>query len=298
MKAVFIGAVQASAELLPAAVDAGLDIASVLTLPPDQGRQRHADYADLAPVCCQLDLPLTLIANDSETEAAVRERAPDLLLVWGWSRLISREVLSLAKYGGIGFHPSPLPLGRGRHPLIWSILLGLPQGAVTFFALSEDADTGDVLVQRQFPISRSEDANGLMRRAIREACAAMPGLVAHIQKHGTRGSPQDESKVVVWRKRSAADGKIDFRMSGGMIDRLVRALTRPYPGADAMHHDLGSAKVWRVSHGPRDGAHAFVEPGRVVARLNGAPVVACADGVVALQEHEFPRDPEIGSWFC
>src|SRR3546814_2327569 len=86
----------------------------------------------------------------------MRDAAPDLLLVWGWSTLVPKAVIDRARFGGVGFHPSPLPIGRGRHPLIWSIILGLEESAVSFFALDEGADTGAILAQRRFTISPGE----------------------------------------------------------------------------------------------------------------------------------------------
>ena len=43
---------------------------------------------------------------------------------------------------------------------------------------------------------------------------------------------QNDKISNTWRKRSAKDGIIDWRMSSASIYNLVRGLSRPYVGAD------------------------------------------------------------------
>jgi methionyl-tRNA formyltransferase len=299
MKAVLVGAVESSAGLLSALLETPIELSGVATLPSDIGSRRHADFADLAPLCAERGVPCHRLETDDQLGRLMSDCRPDLLLVWGWSRLIPAAVVDEARLGGIGFHPAPLPVGRGRHPLIWSIVLGLRESAVTFFRLAERADAGDILLQRRFVLTPDEDARSLMDKVIVEARAAVPQLADRILSEGQlRGRPQDDRDTITWRKRSSADGLIDFRMTADAIDRLVRALTRPYPGAEARHGELGAARVWRVRPTARDDGARYAEPGRVIGRDGEAPVVACGEDAVALVEHEFATMPQEGSWFC
>ena len=63
--------------------------------------------------------------------------------------------------GVLGYHPTKLPANRGRHPLIWSLVLGLKQSASTFFFLDQDADSGDIISQKDFEILNTDDALAL-----------------------------------------------------------------------------------------------------------------------------------------
>lgn len=303
MRFLFIGAVESSATLLRAAIAAGADIVAVATLPPENGRGRHADYVDLAPIASAARIPLRHVENNDGLEAAVSEFAPDALLVWGWSRLIPEELLGRLKFGGIGFHPAPLPHGRGRHPLIWTILLGLPASAVCFFRLTQAADAGDIIHRRDFSIPAGIDARELMDLVLREASLAIPDLLAGIRFRGDlSGVAQPPSEGAAWRKRSATDGKIDFRMTGEAVDRLVRALGQPYPGAEAEHSRAGRGKVWRVEFLPMRPEWRYAEPGRVLESVSSGsahgPLVRCDNGAVCLREHEFLQPITPGSWFC
>lgn len=294
---VVVGAVHSSAAFLAALAANDADICAVVTLRPDVGASRHADYVDLAPLAAQLGVPCHSLGAADALEPILADVQPDILCVFGWSRLVSAQALAQVRLGGIGFHPSPLPVGRGRHPLIWTILLGLQESAACFFRLGGEADDGEILARRDFAVASDETAARLMEKAIAAGVAAIPDLLAHVAAHGLRGTAQDPTRATAWRKREARDGHVDFRMSMEAIDRLVRALGKPYPGADATHSVVGTGKIWRVAACPRPQAARYAEPGRIVALDSRGPVVACADGAVVLCAHDFSAQLEAGTWF-
>ena len=97
-------------------------------------------------------------------------------------------------------------------------------------------------------------------------------------------APQEDAKASYWRKRSKADGQIDWRMPARGIHNLVRALALPYPGAHAGHQGR-EFKIWKTRL--LDGGIPDVEPGRVLA-VRGAEIdVQCGDGAIVLERHEF-----------
>ena len=69
----------------------------------------------------------------------------DLMIMCGWRQIISSEILKIPKLGTVGFHPTPLPKGRGGAPIINSILEEWTQSAVTLFYPSEGIDDGDII---------------------------------------------------------------------------------------------------------------------------------------------------------
>ena len=78
-------------------------------------------------------------------------------------------LLNLPPLGVIGFHPTALPQNRGRHPLIWSLVLGLNETASSFFFMDEGPDTGDLISQVKVPIHQDDDANCLYKRITKVA---------------------------------------------------------------------------------------------------------------------------------
>ena len=131
MKIVFIGSVSFSACALRELISMGADIAGVCTL---TNSNFNADHEDLAPIAQDVDIPVSLATdiNSEESVDWIRRKSPDVIFCFGWSRLIREPLLSLPPLGVIGFHPACLPANRGRHPIIWALVLGLEQTASTF----------------------------------------------------------------------------------------------------------------------------------------------------------------------
>jgi len=151
MKIVFIGTVQFSLHMLETLLNQQAQVVGVIT---DCDHGINADYADLKPVCEKhgIEVLLTSNVNASDTIDWVRKLSPDVVFCFGWSHLIKQELLHLPPMGVIGYHPAALPKNRGRHPLIWALILGLNETASTFFFMDEGADSGDIISQTTVPI--------------------------------------------------------------------------------------------------------------------------------------------------
>ncbi len=244
MRIVFIGTVEFSLQMLTALVEKNVDIGGVITT-KDSGF--NSDYANLTPLCRLHNIPvlMTLDVNDISTLNWIKNHNPDVIFCMGWSRLIKKELLSIPRLGVIGYHPSALPQNRGRHPLIWALVLGLKKTASTFFVMDERADSGDILSQEDIIIDVDDDANTLYKKMIQIAAEQLLNLVTSLRKECYQKCPQDHSKANLWRKRGIKDGEIDWRMSAMAIHNLVRGLTRPYIGAHFLNNGQ-EYKVWKT----------------------------------------------------
>jgi methionyl-tRNA formyltransferase len=201
--------------------------------------------------------------------------------------------LALAPLGVIGYHPAALPQNRGRHPIVWTLALGLRETASTFFFMDERADAGDLLSQRRLEISPDDDAGDLYRKLTALALAQLSAFVPQLARGGYPRTPQDHSQANTWRKRTKADGQVDWRMSAGGIHNLVRALARPYVGAHCLWEGR-EIKIWKTAL--EDTAPDNCEPGKVLAHDGGAPIIKCGAGALRLLQHEFPALPPIGGY--
>ncbi|WP_251963769.1 formyltransferase family protein [Salinibacter ruber] len=258
----------------------------------------NADFTSLEPLAKENDIPCYIDTDNNQADMAswIYERRPEVGYCFGWSYLLNPEVLSIPELGIIGFHPTKLPRNRGRHPVIWALALGLEETASSFFFMDEGADTGDLLSQRDVPIYWEDDARSLYDRLIDVAKGQISVFTPQLAVREFLREPQDNEKANYWRKRSRADGKIDWRMSSSSVYNLVRALTRPYPGAHCTFsgHEM---KIWSanvVDDEFEDIGH--LEPGKVLASDAERVAVKCGEGVVAIQEHEFDELPDKGDY--
>ncbi len=163
MRIVFVGCVRFSELALTHLLNLGAEVVGVIT---KSESPRNADFCDLRPLAKtkSIDTLLTDTINAPEVERWIKDRFPDLLMCFGWSSLLQANILNIPSMGVLGFHPSLLPHNRGRHPIIWALVLGLEETGSTFFFMNEGADTGDILSQKVVDISLSDDASSLYRK--------------------------------------------------------------------------------------------------------------------------------------
>jgi methionyl-tRNA formyltransferase len=238
--------------------------------------------------------------NSPETVAWMADLAPDYLYTLGWSQIFGAAVLDVPSRFVVGSHPSPLPEGRGRAPIPWMVIEGIERGAVSLFRMARGADAGPMLVQRSFDVPPRADAGQLYERASATLRDAYCELHAAILAGAVRETAQDERRASYRGKRVASDGHLDFSKARQDVDRLIRAVTRPYPGAYAYHRGV-RVQVWRSD---LDDIPAFSGTvGQILLQQQGRLLVQAGDGALWLTEITIDgqvavlRDLPVGSRF-
>jgi len=244
MKILFIGVVDFSHHCLKELIKNKENVVALFS------RERsgfHSDYKDLWPLAEKARIPIYDIAdiNSEESLKVIKTHKPDVIFCFGWSQILNPRVLRIPPLGVIGVHPAALPQNRGRHPLIWALCLGLNRSALTFFKMNNVADGGDIISQREFPITYRDNAQSVYKKIKRLASIQIKEFVPLLKGGKIRYRRQNMKKANTWRKRGMADGKIDWRMSSRAIYDLVRALTHPYVGAHCCQGNR-IVKIWKV----------------------------------------------------
>jgi methionyl-tRNA formyltransferase len=270
----------------------GAEVVGVCTL---NASAVNADHQDLSSICEAHGIPwrYTVDINAPDSLDWIRVAKPDVVFCFGWSKLLKRDLLQLAPKGVVGYHPSALPANRGRHPLIWALVLGLARTGSTFFFMDEGADTGDILSQRDIAIEPADDASSLYEKMTQVALAQIDEFLPLLSAGTNQRIAQDRRQGNTWRKRGAPDGLIDWRMSAKTIHNLVRGLARPYIGAE-FRFENATVKVWRAE--VVDIGLDNLEPGKVLAVNDAGPIIKCGEGAIRLLETDPPIVPNIGAY--
>lgn len=285
MRILYVGAVDFSREALDAVVAAEGDVVGVVTI-PETAAALHGDYADLGPQAEKLGVPClrTLELGSDESLGWVRALRPDVILVFGWSRLVPRALLDLPPQGCIGTHPALLPRDRGRHPITWALVDGYEESGLTFFMLDEEADNGDIVWQRDFPIELTDDAASVYEKVKALAREGIAEIVPQLRAGTLPRLPQDPSLATYRRKRTDADRMIQWEGDTMTTYNLIRGLARPYIGALA-ELDGRPVAVWRARL-PETPYAGDAAPGTVLERRDGDVDVRTGDGHLTLVEVE------------
>ena len=190
-------------------------------------------------------------------------------------------MIEAPELGTINLHAGRLPEYRGGSPLNWQIINGEREAGISVVRMGHDIDSGEVLAEERIPISEAVTIADLHERAH----ALFPDLVLDVVGRFERGKLDGRSQATgnigYWHQRNDDDGRIDWRhLMARQVFDLVRAVTRPYPGAfadlDGQRLRIYSVEIpERIIHGV---------PGRIVWVLGQGPYVVCRDRAVLLKD--------------
>ncbi len=203
--------------------------------------------SDFAALLQKRAVPFWVMDNIHEPEMVeqIKKLVPDVGLSIGWRRLVKEPTISIPPMGFINFHTSDLPKYRGFASTSWAILNGDDHVAITAHRMvSGQADRGDILLKELIPITPEMDI-GILFQHIESIIPRMVMRLLDQMEAGTvRPISQDETEAVFSFPRHPADGWIDWLKSAVEIDRLVRSIAKPYPGAFTSWN-MQKIIVWR-----------------------------------------------------
>lgn len=282
MKILFIGCVESSEILLLTLIEKKCDICGVIT---KKESTYNSDFKDLRALCLKYDIECFYCEdiNSRESIEFAKKVLPDIIYCFGWSQLLKSEILSVPFMGAIGFHPAKLPSNKGHHPIIWALALGLEMTSVSFFKLNLKADDGEIISQRDVVIEYEDNARSLYDKIMQVAKTQVVEITKDLENNCLSVFTIKSISENVWRKRTKKDGIIDWRMCSRGIYNLVRALTKPYVGAEFWYKNE-LVKVWKVEELMCDGMEN-IEPGKVVdVKTNTNFCVKAYDNVIHVIE--------------
>lgn len=263
---------------IEALLDAGIQIAAVFTHADDP--KENTFYGSVAQLCARKGI--TVHAPEDANHPLWVERIAklnaDYLFSFYYRNLLSEALLATASKGAFNLHGSLLPAYRGRAPANWVLVNGESVTGVTLHRMVKRADAGAIVAQQQVAIERQDSALTLHGKLREAASSLLRDTLPLLIQGKTTETPQDESKASVYGRRTAADGKLDWKLPAEQLFNLVRAVTQPYPGAFCAvgEHKLivWSAEVVKGNEGQAPGRVISVEPLRIACGEDSLVVVS------------------------
>lgn len=238
MKFAFVTCVQIGLSCMEAIYEIGGSLDLIISIPDEKAKKKSGRiYVDDFAEKHNISVLKTNHINDEVAINTIKKHNIDWLFIIGWSQIASKEVIDAPNLGAIGAHPTLLPVGRGRAAIPWAIIKGLDKTGVSFFKMDEGVDTGLILGQEEIPIATDEIATTLYEKVNMAHETLIKKLYKALKENKVIGKRQDESKATYWEGRKPKDGEITTQMTMLEADRLVRATTKPYPGAFFIERD-------------------------------------------------------------
>lgn len=187
----------------------------------------------------RFNIPLVVTDSIDGNWETLKKLKPDYILVAGWRHIISEPLLSEFKF--IGFHPTLLPFGRGRAPIINTILKNHKESGVTMFFLNEKTDAGDIIDSEKFTIEKNDHADDVYEKAIKAGQSL-------IRKNFPLNNPKrflQQKWLIVNFDDPRKHQEIKEGDSIETIHRKVKAFSKPYDGAYIEEHGK-KLRIWRT----------------------------------------------------
>jgi methionyl-tRNA formyltransferase len=275
MRVVFLGSGAFAIPSFEALIEAGHDVAALVTQPDrEKGRGRALAPPPLKPVAEARGVPVHQPRRVREPAAQelLRALAPDIQVVVAYGQILPRSVIDIPPGGTVNVHGSLLPRYRGAAPVQWAIVNGERETGVTTMLIDEGLDTGPTLLSRSTPIGADETAADLEPRLAVLGAELLVETLAGLAAGTLKATPQDHGRATLAPLIRKEDGRLDWTMPAEPLSRRVRGF-HPWPGTFALWRDQ-PLKVLRA----RPEADGPAAPGEIVAVDKGGVVVGCGQG--------------------
>ncbi len=246
MRILFAGTPALAIPSLEALVEAGHEVAAVLTrAPAPVGRKRILTPSPVEEWARSHGLEVVTPASlrGEEIQRFVKDCAPEAVAVVAYGFLVPPALLDIPRYGWINLHFSLLPAWRGAAPVQYAIAEGDSVTGACTFRLEEGLDTGPIFARLTQEISPVDTSSSLVERLsysgaqlLTRTFAELPGATPEPQV----GEPSFAPTL------TSADAQVNWEAPAQEIDRRIRAYT-PAPGAwttrEGKRYKLGPVRL-------------------------------------------------------
>lgn len=278
MKIIFAGTPAFAAAALKALLDAGHQVALVLTQPDrPAGRGLKTRASAVKQLALERGLPLAqpVSLKDPAIVDELARIGADVMVVVAYGLLLPATVLALPRLGCLNIHASLLPRWRGAAPIQRAILAGDGETGVTIMQMDCGLDTGPMLLAQPVKIDNNDTAQTLHDKL----AAVGAQLIVRALQEPLQPVAQDAAQATYAAKIDKAEARIDWTLRAQEIDRLIRAFN-PSPGAYTTAADGHLLKIWHAEVVAAEPAL----PGTVVHAGTDGIVVAAGAGALRLLE--------------
>ena len=152
---------------------------------------------------------------------------PDIILFYGWSWIVPKELLS--KYKCLMLHPSPLPLFRGGSPIQNQIIRGYVETKLSIFLMNNEIDAGPIVAQEKMKL------DGNISDIFQRMTEIGTRLTIHLLEEGIFPVEQDKKLATYYKRLTPDKSEITLKEleeeSSLYLFNKIRMLQDPYPNA-------------------------------------------------------------------
>jgi methionyl-tRNA formyltransferase len=180
-----------------------------------------------------IDYIKTSNINSNEFLQEIKKNDCDLFVSMSFNQIFKEEIINMTPFKIINCHAGKLPFYRGRNILNWVLINDEKEFGITVHYVDKGIDTGDIILQKTFPITDLDTYNTLLDVAHIECANILFESIKMIQKGVIQPINQTtiDSIGMYCGKRSDGDELLDWNQSSREVFNFVRAICNPGPKA-------------------------------------------------------------------
>ena len=235
LKIVFAGTPQFAESYLSALIKSKHDVAAVFTQPSKRSGRglkfTHSPVRNTAQ-SNSIDIRQPEKITIKETDALM-EINPDIVVVVAYGLLLTKEFMSVPKYGCINVHPSLLPRWRGAAPIQRAIEAGDKLSGISIMQITKELDKGDIIYQEPVSINNNDSSISMHKKFTAIGVDALLLTLESILENNFMLHPQDEKLATYAKKIKKEEAKINWEETAEKIHKKIMAFNS-WPVAETL----------------------------------------------------------------
>ncbi len=235
----------------------------------------------------QIPVEITEDVNSDDFLSRIAKYAVDLFVSMSFNQIFRARTIFFPPYSTINCHAGKLPFYRGRNILNWALINDEKEFGITVHYVDEGIDTGDIILQKTYPISDSDNYCTLLNTAYMGCADVLYDALKQIKTGEIRRIKQETIDPVgmYCGMRMPGDEIINWNQTSREIFNFVRAICKPGPMATTY---LNGEELKINSVREIGGARDYIGiPGQVLGKTEKGFYVKTKDTFVEVTEYEF-----------
>lgn len=281
MKILFMGTPDFALFSLRALVDAGENVAAVVTqTDKPKGRGMTLSPPPVKVYATERGIPVyqPKTLKDGAFETELRAIDPDIIIVVAYGKILPKYVLDYPKYGCINIHGSLLPKYRGAAPMQRAIMEGETVTGVTSMYMAEGLDTGDMLLTEEVAIAPDDNFEAVHDKLGAAGARVLLRTVDAAKRGDLHPIKQNDADSTYAAKIEKAECLVDWTWDAVRLHDKIRGLS-PFPLA---YTTLPGGKLLKIVRAHPESESVSAPAGTVIAADKSGIRVACGSGVLVI----------------
>lgn len=222
--------------------------------------------------------------NSKDSIEKIKSYNCDLLVSMSFNQIFRQEIIDVTPNKIINCHAGKLPFYRGRNVLNWVLINDEKEFGITVHYVDAGIDSGDIILQRTFPIIDEDNYHTLLQVAYKECANILyDTLKIFLENKVVRIAQRTIHPVGMYcGRRSEGDELIDWNDSSRNIFNFIRSITAPGPQAQCFHKGevvkINKAKF--IEEAPKYKG----KPGQILSRTKDGYLVKTKDSFIEIVE--------------